>query len=384
MADLTPKQLRILKVLSARGAWMTRAEMEEEAGRKGFSLSLGAPTAGEVRPASLERLGYVERRDMTPPFAYRLTLAGRQALEGYEREHGEVQLLTASPEAGQAAPSDYFFYNTDAGSVTEPPRPRFPVLIAGGFAAVGGDRRQYGEQFSQLAPGDVLLMYENGVGVLAVGRVRERWDGVSHSEPRYYRPGEMGGLTGGPYEYRIAVEWFLDLSDAPVSVEELRRRLGYNPRGAVQRVVGQRAEVARMVEEAGASLSLLPGEVARPNLYPEGAVRLVTVNAYERSQEAVRRCKEIHGTACAVCGFDFGAAYGPDFAGFIHVHHLRPLHEVGGSYVVDAGADLRPVCPNCHAVIHHGGQVRTPEAVRGLLASRRAALAPGDEGLGDV
>ncbi len=33
--------------------------------------------------------------------------------------------------------------------------------------------------------------------------------------------------------------------------------------------------------------------------------------------------------------------------GFIHVHHLKPLSEVGYEYRVDPIRDLRPVCPNC-------------------------------------
>ena len=36
---------------------------------------------------------------------------------------------------------------------------------------------------------------------------------------------------------------------------------------------------------------------------------------------------------------------------------------------VDPVADLRPVCPNCHAVIHLGGACRTIEEVRRLLKS---------------
>ena len=74
------------------------------------------------------------------------------------------------------------------------------------------------------------------------------------------------------------------------------------------------------------------------------------------------------GTTCVICGFDFGSVYGSEFAGFIHVHHLRQLSDVGGEYVVDPVADLRPVCPNCHAVIHHGGRLRSIDEVRQLLA----------------
>src|SRR5262249_62344989 len=113
-----------------------------------------------------------------------------------------------------------------------------------------------------------------------------------------------------------------------------------------------------------ASLSLLPGEVARLSLYVEGTTRRISVNAYERSREAVLECKARRGTRCIVCGFDFGAVYGDEFVGFIHVHHLRPLSEIGEEYEVDPVADLCPVCPNCHAVIHHGGRLRSVEEVR--------------------
>ncbi len=95
MAELSPKQLRILKILHGAGGWVTRAQMEEQAGRKGFSLALGAPTRGEVRPGSLEQLGYVEREDLTTPFEYRITELGERALAEYEGEHGEVPLMSA-------------------------------------------------------------------------------------------------------------------------------------------------------------------------------------------------------------------------------------------------------------------------------------------------
>jgi hypothetical protein len=259
---------------------------------------------------------------------------------------------------------DYFFYNTDAKALSEQPQPRFHVLVELGFAAVGGDRHQFGEQLAQLAPDDVLLMYENGIGVVAIGRVRASWDGLSHATPQYYKSSEMSSLTGGSYEYRIAVEWFLDLSGSPIGIEELRGRFGYTPRGTLRRIVEQRIEAARIIEESRVALALLPEEVAQPTLYVEGATRRVSVNAYERSRDAVIQCKAALGTICVICGFDFGTVYGAEFAGFVHVHHLRPLSEIGGEYVVDPVADLRPVCPNCHAVIHHGGRLRSIDEVR--------------------
>src|SRR5262245_35751232 len=60
---------------------------------------------------------------------------------------------------------DYYFYNTNSNQLIEP-RPRFHTLITNGLAVTGGDR-SYGELLSQLTPGDTLLMYENGIGVVA-------------------------------------------------------------------------------------------------------------------------------------------------------------------------------------------------------------------------
>lgn len=63
------------------------------------------------------------------------------------------------------------------------------------------------------------------------------------------------------------------------------------------------------------------------------------------------------GSACVVCDFDFQRTYGDIGEDFIHVHHLKPLAEIGQEYVLDPVADLRPVCPNCHAMLHRGTAV---------------------------
>ena len=55
---------------------------------------------------------------------------------------------------------------------------------------------------------------------------------------------------------------------------------------------------------------VLPEEID-PLLY-EGASKQITVNAYERSAEARRRCIEAHGTSCCICGMSFGEVYGPE------------------------------------------------------------------------
>lgn len=100
----------------------------------------------------------------------------------------------------------------------------------------------------------------------------------------------------------------------------------------------------------------------------EGAALRVSVNAYERNPVARKRCIEHHGVLCAVCSFEFERVYGPPAAGVVHVHHLHPLSEQAGTArEVDPVRDLRPVCPNCHVVIHRRTPPYTIEEVKNML-----------------
>ena len=88
----------------------------------------------------------------------------------------------------------------------------------------------------------------------------------------------------------------------------------------------------------------------------EGEAKEVTLTIYERNPIARKQCIQHYGCACFICGFDFQVAYGDVGRDFVHVHHLIPLSEIGESYSVDPIEDLRPVCANCHNIIHR----RTP------------------------
>ena len=87
-------------------------------------------------------------------------------------------------------------------------------------------------------------------------------------------------------------------------------------------------------------------------MYHEGATKTIAVNYYERSAEARKRCIEHYGVKCVVCKFDFEKTYGKIGRAFIHVHHIVALSEIKSSYEVHPINDLRPVCANCHAIIH--------------------------------
>lgn len=135
------------------------------------------------------------------------------------------------------------------------------------------------------------------------------------------------------------------------------------------------SEAMDLIAEAHAAV---PTADARPEYVPseelpagieffEGASRRVLVNAYERNRRARNECLRHRGRSCSVCGFDFEARYGPSAAGYIQVHHVVPIAQVEGEYRVDPVADLRPVCANCHAVIHRKEPPFSLEQVRRML-----------------
>lgn len=104
--------------------------------------------------------------------------------------------------------------------------------------------------------------------------------------------------------------------------------------------------------QASLTLSGLQFPDDEAEAYDEGTVKQVYVNAYERSAKAVSACKAHYGSTCVICDFDFGKVYGAIGRGYIHVHHLVQLADIGKNYKVDPIKDLRPVCPNCHSMLH--------------------------------
>ena len=83
---------------------------------------------------------------------------------------------------------------------------------------------------------------------------------------------------------------------------------------------------------------------------PEGAVRTIQVNRYERDPKNRKEAIDRHGTRCFGCGKTMEEVYGEIAKGFIHIHHVKPISTVRGNR--PNLRDLVPLCPNCHAVVH--------------------------------
>lgn len=133
-----------------------------------------------------------------------------------------------------------------------------------------------------------------------------------------------------------------------------------------------RQELDQSIPEPGTDLEL-PQEISETEVFYEGARMQISINAYERNRVARDRCLEHYGFRCAVCAQDMSETYGTVAEQLIQVHHLKPLREIKEGYQVDPIKDLRPVCPNCHAVIHRRKPPYTIEAVKGFLKQARQA-----------
>lgn len=125
-----------------------------------------------------------------------------------------------------------------------------------------------------------------------------------------------------------------------------------------------------LVDEA---IVTIPEEIEDPKKIFEGALKTISVNAYERSPLARQKCILHYGNKCAVCGIILTDIYGDVAEGFIHVHHLQPISGINSKYQIDPIKDLRPVCPTCHAIIHLRKPPYTIRSIKKIIKSEKAS-----------
>jgi len=147
----------------------------------------------------------------------------------------------------------------------------------------------------------------------------------------------------------------------PIESDSKRKFSAYAPEFYKGRLIrGMSTDLQRSTLAAGNELDL--GD----DVY-EGAKKGVYVNRYERSKKARSKCLEYYGFSCTVCEFDFEEKYGELGKDFIHVHHIVPLSEIDSEYKVDPVKDLRPVCPNCHSMIHRGNEALSIQNLKKVI-----------------
>lgn len=162
-----------------------------------------------------------------------------------------------------------------------------------------------------------------------------------------------------PFVFRIAGEQ--DLSTTTRLI--VKSHAVIVDEGRVERGMSSRRKATR--RPAYLSVEELPSEIE----YVEGAARPILVNAYERNRRALEKCLRHYGSSRGVCRFNFEARYGESAAGCIQVHHIVPIAKVGKEYRLNPITDIRPVCPNCHAVIHRREPPFSIEEVNQMLGN---------------
>ena len=108
-----------------------------------------------------------------------------------------------------------------------------------------------------------------------------------------------------------------------------------------------------------------------PNVPSFGKRMSVLVNRYERDPHRRQQCLDANGYTCKICSFSFLDFFGDLGRDFCHVHHIEPIGERGGEYVLDATTDLIPVCANCHAMLHRKTPALKPDELREILTRKR-------------
>jgi len=92
----------------------------------------------------------------------------------------------------------------------------------------------------------------------------------------------------------------------------------------------------------------------------EGLKKIIESKVYQRSSKlrsiAIEHYTEDGHILCLACRFDFASFYGEIGAGFIEIHHTKPIFKYAdddlGQTISNALKNVAPVCSNCHRMIH--------------------------------
>lgn len=103
----------------------------------------------------------------------------------------------------------------------------------------------------------------------------------------------------------------------------------------------------------------------------EGRRVLTSHYTYERDSKLVNDFKEKclserRELRCEACGFSFRETYGVRGDGYIEVHHLKAVSEMGAGKTTNFD-DLALVCSNCHRMIHRQMPYLTIDELKRIL-----------------
>ncbi|MCD2316379.1 HNH endonuclease [Sphingomonas sp. IC-11] len=171
------------------------------------------------------------------------------------------------------------------------------------------------------------------------------------SDPAYLQQGKVGMTRGNRLEAVLWKEYEGRSADLAADAAAIR-------------------EAVANADEA--VVAKLPA--AEPYEGEEGGVIMRLHKRYERDPKLVKEKRNAAAAAgslaCEVCNFDFEAAYGELGAGYVEVHHTKPVHTLHRRTRTKL-SDLAVLCANCHRMAHRKRIPLDLEAVRLALRFRR-------------
>lgn len=158
-------------------------------------------------------------------------------------------------------------------------------------------------------------------------------------------------------------------------------KVGMKAGGALEKVVwneyhnrwdalSEDAKAIRDTVESADEIAVSKLPISDPYEGEEGGVIMRMHKRYERDPRLIREKRKAAAAegklACEVCGFDFEAAYGVLGAGYIEVHHTKPVHTLvaGTKTKLD---DLALLCANCHRMAHRNARVLSLQEIANAM-----------------
>jgi hypothetical protein len=282
--------------------------------------------------------------------------------EWRELTNQDVRILRSAIKHGDKSTDDsevaYWFWNTDAGTRSD--ARTCDLWFEHRMAFSGDDWKKYGLPLGRLTINDICLMYQNGMGIVGAGRVREAWDRKPH------RTGKLVYMTSDFPEYRIGIDWYIDCRDAPVDFAHVPSRF-------LTRIVKHKkaamALVRRLKGRHSQSHSVYGQDEARVKHRSTAGPKPKSVSRFadesdieglrsefratrtKRSRRLRNRAFDMAGGVCAACRKDFTKCLGGRGIRVLQVHHRQQL-SARDTPAVTKLADLVVVCANCHLLLH--------------------------------
>lgn len=215
-------------------------------------------------------------------------------------------------------------------------------------------KAKYRKSLSRVRTGDTVVLYENGIGIVALGTALD--DGLVDVQ------GEDRLNKKEVVEYHKRVKWELDLRANPITRAELIQLLGQGPMQAVQMVVkGKQQLLNRLIllqsgvtSDIGEYIRLADelwksGRVARPTGIEQPKRTESQVLQFYRDPKVRAWVLQRAEGRCELC-----ASPAPFFDHFqtpyLESHHIITLASGGP----DTPKNTAALCPNCHRELHVG------------------------------